>query len=340
MRNCVIAKRILLIALLATVAASAQQPAASPSPQQPSIRTESNLVLIPTLVRDAGTHAVLGLKASDFVVEDDGVPQTIRLDEAADPQPVSMVLAIQTGRTAAAEFPRIRTLASMLNPLLEAGQLKLAIVEFDSQVNLIQDFTTQSYIVEHRLKNMKAGDDGASILDAVNLSVDLLSKVPKDRQRVLLLISETRDHGSQAPLDGVISSVALNNTLIYSLAFSPSLSNVLDDARGNSVQEGQELNVALLAQRLMIMSVQAMRKNVPKTIAEMTGGEYELFKSHKGFESRMVEFSNHLYSRYLLSFEPKDPHPGLHSIRVRLADPARGSAIARTTYWVGPQPVE
>ena len=86
---------------------------------------------------------------------------------------------------------------------------------------------------------------------------------------------------------------------------------------------------------LLIMSAQAMRKNIPKTIAEMTGGEYELFKSHKGFESRMVEFTNHLHNRYLLSFEPKDPRPGLHKVSVRVREPRDATVVARNRYWAG-----
>ena len=37
-----------------------------------------------------------------------------------------------------------------------------------------------------------------TILDAIDYSVGLLRKEPQDRLRVLLLISETRDHGSKA----------------------------------------------------------------------------------------------------------------------------------------------
>ncbi len=48
-------------------------------------------------------------------------------------------------------------------------------------------------------------------------------------------------------------------------------------------------------------------------------GEYELFDSRKGFERLMTEFTNHIHGRYALSFEPEDPSPGLHHLRVRLA---------------------
>jgi len=76
-----------------------------------------------------------------------------------------------------------------------------------------------------------------------------------------------------------------------------------------------------------------MRKNVPSTIASMTGGEYELFATRKKFEVRMTGFTNHLHSRYLLSFAPKNPHPGLHQIRVRLKNAENDTVLARTSYW-------
>jgi hypothetical protein len=78
---------------------------------------------------------------------------------------------------------------------------------------------------------------------------------------------------------------------------------------------------------------QAMRKNVPSTVASMTGGEYELFATRKKFEVRMNDFTNHLHSRYLLSFAPKSPHPGLHQLRVRLKSAPELTILARTSYW-------
>ena len=51
----------------------------------------------------------------------------------------------------------------------------------------------------------------------------------------------------------------------------------------------------------------------------------------------MNDFTNHLHSRYLLSFAPKDPHPGPHQIRVRLRgqsqDAPNGTVLARSSYW-------
>jgi hypothetical protein len=84
---------------------------------------------------------------------------------------------------------------------------------------------------------------------------------------------------------------------------------------------------------LMYRTDQAMKKNVPSTIAAMTGGEYQLFATRKKFEVRMNDFTNHLHSRYLLSFTPENPHAGLHEIRVRLKDGSDRLVLARGSYW-------
>ena len=299
--------------------------------QEATFSSQSTVVLVPTLVRDARGNAVYGLQSKDFIVEDDGVQQTVHLDEEAESEPISVVVAVQTGRRAMREFPRIRGLGSMLQPVFDQPQSRVALVEFDGKVSLIHDFTHNDGVIHSDLEQLRPGDGGAAILDAVDYSVKLLEQEPKGSQRVLLLISETRDHGTKfAKVDDVIASVGNSNTVIYALPFSPSLSQVLDTERGSNKDEMQA-GPDLLAP--LMMTAQSMRKNVSKTIAHMTGGEYELFSSCKSFETDMTGFTNHLHSRYLLSFQPQNPHPGLHEIRVHLADPGTSTVLFRNSYW-------
>jgi VWFA-related protein len=315
-----------LLLLLALVTGSA----ASCLSQETTFHSQSNVVVIPALVKSAKGEIVYGLGAKDFVVEDDGVEQPVRLDEAAEGSAVSVVVAIQRGRRANYEFPRIRGLSAMLDPLIEAGLGRVAIVEFDSQVQLVQDFSSNPDRIAENLKGLQGGDGGAAILDALEYSVKLLEKAPKERPRVLLLISETRDHGSQAKVDDVVAEIGQSSAAVYALAFSPSRSNVVDTMQGNNMGE-MHPGVDFMA--LAYMAAQAMRKNIPATVAAMTGGEYELFATGKSFEARMIDFTNHLHSRYLLSIEPKSPHAGLHQIRVRLRDAGDRMVLARSSYW-------
>lgn len=302
--------------------------------QETTLRSQSNVVLIPALVKDRQGGVVYGLQAKDFVVEDDGVEQPARLDEAPEGQPISLVLAIQRGGRASYEFPRIQVLMSMLDPLFSLGTARVAVVEFDSQVEVTRNFTQDASLVEADLRNLQPGDGGAVILDAIDTAVSLLKQEPEERLRVLLLISEIRDHGSHRKIDDAVAAVGQSNAVMYALAFSPALSNILDTGRGTNKSE---MHNGVDFMDLLYRTAQAMKKNVPGTIATMTGGEYELFATKKKFEVRMNDFTNHLHSRYLLSFAPKEPHSGLHQIRVRLRaqspDAEGGTVLARTSYW-------
>jgi VWFA-related protein len=201
--------------------------------QRPTFRVESNVVSVPTLVLDQNNEPVFGLTAADFAIEDNGTPQDVALDETVDDTPVSIVVAVQVGRTAPAEFPRIRALATMLEPIIVRGNTRVALVTFDSQVNQLNDFTTEISDISDSLKKLRPGDKGAAILHAIRYSVLLLKGEPEARRRVLLLVSETRDHGSSTvDLNEVLRDIASSNTLVYCLAFGPALSNVLDDLRG------------------------------------------------------------------------------------------------------------
>ncbi len=155
-------------------------------------------------------------------------------------------------------------------------------MEFDSQIDLARDFTKDASLFADDLGQSAAGDEGAAILDAVAYSVNLLKKEPEERRRVLLLISETRDHGSHVKIDDTVAAIGQSNAVMYALAFSPALSNILDTGRGTNKDEEQGgINLLDLGYRV----AQAMRKNVPSTIASMTGGEYETVRDAEKIRS-------------------------------------------------------
>ncbi len=308
--------------------------AAAGEAQEPHFRSQSNVVLVPALVRDAHGNIVYGLRAKDFLVRDDGVPQKVGLDEAEDQvsAPVSVLVAVQTGRRAKREFARIRGLASLLRPILDQEGSQIGLVEFDSHVHLVQPFSRDPNLLWRDLARLKPGDSGAAVLDVVAYSVRLLQDAPAGHQRVVLLISETRDHGSRtAKIDEVVRSLGDTNTVLYALPFSPSLSEVLDTERGSNKDEWRDCCPDLWAP--LVMTRQAFRRNATKAMASLSGGEYELFKSRRGFEADLTDFTNHLHNRYMLSFQPKDPHPGPHRIQVSVLEPVEATVLARTMYW-------
>ena len=119
--------RICLLVLLLVSGAVAQH--------DPNLRVQSNVVLVPTLVKDAEGHVVYGLLQNDFIISDDGVEQAVHLDEPAESEPASVVVAVQTGRRAWREYSRMRGIGPMLTPVFDQLRSRVALVEFDSHVN-------------------------------------------------------------------------------------------------------------------------------------------------------------------------------------------------------------
>ena len=68
---------VLVVFLTLVGACGAQEDAAGVT----TLRARSTLVLVPTTVREKSGKPVFTLKAEDFIVTDDGVPQKVRLEE-------------------------------------------------------------------------------------------------------------------------------------------------------------------------------------------------------------------------------------------------------------------
>jgi VWFA-related protein len=294
-----------------------------------TIRVETSEVLVPTLVEMPSGEIVYGLGPGDFQLLDNGVPQQLHVDDDMDNEPVSVVIAVEKGRMAGLEFEKINRLAPLVDLFLGDGSSEAALVCFDSKPQLVVPFTKDEDRLGHALRRMEPGDGGASILDTVGYAVKLLEDRPKDYRRVLLLISETRDHGSRdVDAQRVVEEIGSSNTLVLSVAFSPSKALLLHDLKDG----GQSSGMADLLVPLM-MAVQSVRRNAARQIALMSGGEYSPFTTERGFEARVQEVAKHARNRYLLSFRPTDNTPGLHVLEVRLTRDLGARVVARTSYW-------
>jgi VWFA-related protein len=327
-----------MIVLISTQVAAAQQmpPAEPPQPMPgshadtPTLRITTQEVLVPTLVEKRGGGIVYGLKGDDFVLEDNGVPQKVHVQEEMDTAPVSLVVAVEQGGMSVLEFDKVAKLGPLLDLFLSDPRSQAALVGFDSQPHLIHDYTHSGEDLNQALKTMEPGDGGDAILDTISYAVDLLESQPKEFRRVLLLISEERDHGSKhTKVEQVIQKIGRSDVLVLTVSFSPVQAEFAHDIKDSGENRTMNMVSALVA------LVQAFHKNVTKEIALMSGGEYTTFTSDKKFEQRVVDEAKHARNRYLLTFRPTNPTPGLHTLRVRLAQDYGAHIVARADYWVG-----
>jgi VWFA-related protein len=382
------------MALFAT--SYAQTAPASP----PTISTRSTLVLVPALVRDKSGQLVYALNPDDFTLTDDGIPQKLHLEEDSGGEPLALVVLIEIGGAGAREFQNFSSIAPPLPPMLESivGNVphKIAVVAFDSQPTLLQNFTpdidtaadairslTPDCTRQHHLndcasplavRNVPLGDNGAAILDSIGFSVDLLRSQPLEYRRSILLISETLDRGSHSTLDDALRAINDTNTTIYSIGFSTGKSEAAHYAArelptrpgGHAPQENhypnpphgcmgkdpdpdpdathnkaiqaydcatQLLPPLALAKMAAILAADSLKQNVPETVAHLTGGEYFKLSNPKQLERDLSTISNHIPNRYILSFQPQSPHPGLHALDLQLKGYPNLQVTARRTYW-------
>jgi hypothetical protein len=86
-----------------------------------------------------------------------------------------------------------------------------------------------------------------------------------------------------------------------------------------------------------VMAIKAFKKNVAKEIASESGGEYTTFTGDKRFEQRVVDAARHVRNRYLITFSPSNPSPGLHTIHVKTTQDYKARIVARANYWLEQQ---
>ncbi len=300
--------------------------------EAPNLRVTTTEVLVPTLVEKRGGGILYGLKPDDFVLEDNGVVQKIRVQEEMDTAPVALVVAVELGGVSVLEFDKLAKMGPLLDVFLSDPRSQVALVGFDSVPHLIEDYTHSGDRVNAELQRLEPGDGGAAILDTVNYGVTLLETQPKEFRRVLLLISEERDHGSKHTMPvQLIRKIGESDVLVLSVSFSPALAELGHDVKDS----GEDRTMSMVS--ALVMAVKAFKRNVAKEVAEMSGGEYTTFIGDKRFEARVLGTARDARNRYLITFSPSDPTPGLHTIRVRTAQDYGARIVARANYWLDAQ---
>jgi VWFA-related protein len=343
--------------------AIAQAPA-PPAQSAPVFRAGTTLVLVPALVRTKSGELVFTLTANDFLLTDDDVPQTLSLEPDTDSEPLALVVAVEVGGAGARHLDDYRNLGSTIEALIGNVPHRVAIVGFDSEPRMLQDFTPDINATAVGLHDLEPGDSGGAILDGLKFSVEQLQKQPPEYRRAILLLSETVDHGSHIPLEDAVRAVSDTNTVIYSFAFSSTksaagheASHMMHDGEPGppggcfandpnadpSEKKGKAEKtydcLGLLAPPLRLAKIAAlvamdsMRKNASDTVAHLTGGEYYSFKDRKSLQKDMLTVSNHVPNRYVLSFRPDAPHPGMHTLKLQLKDYPNLSIASRRNYW-------
>lgn len=342
-----------------------------PVSDAPPLKVRSNLVLVPVLVKTKVGETVFSLTADDFILTDNGVPQPLRLEPDTNSQALALAVIVETGGQGAFHLGDYHDLGAVLDAVIGDVPHRVAVIGFDSKPRLEQDFTPDTDAAAKTIGTLSDGDPGAAILDALAFGIRLLRNQPPAYRRAVLLLSETMDSGSQTSLEAAIRAVDDTNTAIYSFAFSSKKQameheasklprpggspysdkpyppggcmskdpNADPDAHGKrNVQAldcASDLLPPLRVARVVFLSARdGFKRNVPESVAKLTGGEYFSFHNAATLKDHLIMISNDVPNYYVLSFRPKSPDPGLHALELRLKDRPQFKVNSRKAYWV------
>lgn len=290
--------------------------------QQPTIRTNVPLVLAPATVTDRKGNPIDGLTLEDFVVTDDGVRQQIRMDTwDIVMAPVSLVIAIQCSGISAAVLAKINRVGGMIQPLITGERGQAAVLAFDDEVRIFQEFTSDSTKLRVAFEKIQPRTIRAGkLIDAVASGVRMLSTRPESHRRILMILSESRDRGSQMKLPQAVELAQRAGVIIYPATYSahatPWTAKPGDapPMPGGTDYLGGIIELARLG-----------KTNAADALARATGGRHFSFLTLKSLEHAIAHAGEEIHSQYLLSFAPEPKSPGFH--RVEVTVPSRPDAV-------------
>ena len=336
--------RALIPLLLATLTLAAQQAPPTPPETPFTLRTTTNLVFVPTQVLTKKGDLLYTLRPDQFLLTDNNIPQTIRVDDDPDALGLSLAVVVQCSRTAFRDFASMRGLPAMVDSLTNTDSAlpgtspnQVALISYGTEVELLTPLTSSPQKLAAAYNNLEPCEDekDARTLDAVDYARNLLESIPSSvhTRRAILLIGETRDHGSHIKPAQVVAALGRSNTVVDAVSFTPGTQDLFALLRG----------VAPNPKEAILLVVNALRRNIPNTLANLTGGEFATFNSQKGFEQRVHRLANRIHNYYLISFQPADPTgtpiaPGLHHINVTVPDHIDAKIRHRLTYYYGETP--
>lgn len=226
----------------------AQQPAAAPDTK---FSTDVKVVNVFATVRSQKGQIVKGLTQNDFVLDEDGQPQTIRYFSAESDLPLTLGLLVDTSGSTRNVLGDERSASyRFFDQVLREDKDQAFVIHFDSEVELLQDLTNSRTKLDKALDQLQAaqpqmqrrdggggypgggypGGDrdggsrrgrrgGTSLYDAVLLASDELMSKQKGR-KALVLLSDGVDNGSKVTLEEATRAAQRADTLVYTILFT------------------------------------------------------------------------------------------------------------------------
>ena len=250
----------------------------------------------------------------------------------------------------------------MIQPVVTGERGCAGVVSFAGRVDWLQECTKDADALGRAFSKLRPAADHTRgrMLDAVASAVEHLRQQPNAR-RVLLLISESRDRGSEAALDVVTVAAQSAGVTVYAATYSafataftskaaasapattraPSPKPPAEEAmKTNNGAPPDKFNPKIPPPQERVDFIGGLRElarlgmvNTTEVLTKNTGGAIFPFTREKALEEAIQTFGAELHTQYVLTFAPEASAPGYHTLEVQLSRPGEFRIRCRPGYW-------
>jgi VWFA-related protein len=324
------------------------------SPKRSDVAIKSKVVLVnaPVTVRDAKDQIVTSLEGKDFLLTDHGVAQTItHFDVGGDP--ISLVVLVETSSRIVPILPAVQKSGIVITETILGASGEAAVLGFNDSIDKLLPFSKNADEIQSTIWHLQAGTSGSRLYDAMNVGVEMLTGLPEPtastpgRRRIMLVLSEATDYGSQAKLGEVLRKAQLQNITIYSVGLSTTRALLQAEPKQNHTdiappgtyplppipgkmpvpeEEDPRLNNTADLMALAVWAVSHIADKVSahalEVAATATGGAHFSTFKDRTIEKALDEIGGELHTQYTLGYSPTDTATavGYHEIKVSLVD--------------------
>jgi VWFA-related protein len=316
-------------------------------------RSTTQLVVAPVTVTDAKGHFVDGLGPEDLILEDNSVPQPIQMDWMM--YPIDLVVAVQTSTNSGPVIDKLGGTGILFSQLLAGNAGETAMISFSDGVKVHEGFTGDPDAIIQAMRMLRKEGSDAHMLDALGEALAMLEKRPAGRRRIILMIAEKRDRGSEAKLTEVMAQAQRLNAAIYWITYSPFLQpfTVKNKVAEDLKPEAERIKFTACALcphpdetpvpyepgpgGYLYALGELARLRLPdlaNLFAGTTGGRVLSFLKKDALEQAVQLISQEVHRQYILTFEPRGGEFGaFHEIRVIVKDRVELRVTSRSGYF-------
>lgn len=250
---------LLILPLCANLPLWGQAPVApsqAQAQQKPDISVDVKLVNVLATVRDKKGAIVRNLTKDDFVLEEDGHPQTIQYFSQESDLPLTLGLLVDTSMSQRDVLTQERNASYSFIDHMLRDKDKAFVIHFDQEVELLRDLTPSREKLSSALELLDtprrdsggygggggnnggngggqggpAGSGGGGrhrggfgagtlLYDAIYLASNEVLK-PVQGRKAIVVLTDGVDHGSRESLDSAIESAERADALVFSILFA------------------------------------------------------------------------------------------------------------------------